>query len=220
MKRLGAFIKTTTLGGLFVLLPVVLLFAVATTMVLATRATTKAAIATLAGKQADAVAFPIFFSILALIVLSFLLGLLAFSRVGRQCGTWIQYRFLRHIPGYAAARAIVGGIIHNHREGVVMAGLMTLSDGVECFVVITETHTDDKYTIYVPNAPNPASGSVRIVRKSLVRPLDVRITDIGHALQQWGIGCSKVLANLRPLPESHATLPSPVEQKVQHETEA
>src|SRR6187549_3447770 len=111
MKRLGAFIKTTTLGGLFVLLPIVILFSVAATVVLATRATAKAAIAMVAGKQADAVAFPIIFSILALILLSFLLGLLAISRPARQCGTWIQYRFLRHIPGYAAARAIVGGII-------------------------------------------------------------------------------------------------------------
>jgi hypothetical protein len=35
---------------------------------------------------------------------------------------------------------------------------------------------------------------VQIVRKDLVRMLNVRMTDPGAALQQWSVGSAKVLA--------------------------
>jgi|GEM_PF-4963193 hypothetical protein len=36
--------------------------------------------------------------------------------------------------------------------------------------------------------------AVQIVSRELVRPLHVRITNIAHALQQWGVGSAKLLA--------------------------
>jgi uncharacterized membrane protein len=59
---------------------------------------------------------------------------------------------------------------------------------------VIEDHGADHFTVFIPGSPNPASGNVQIVRKNLVRMLNVRVTDIGVALQQWGVGSAKVLA--------------------------
>jgi uncharacterized membrane protein len=61
-------------------------------------------------------------------------------------------------------------------------------------VLVTEDHGDGRLTIFIPGAPNASSGSVRIVRQNLVRILNVRVTEISLALQQWGIGAQKTLA--------------------------
>jgi uncharacterized membrane protein len=196
MKRLLAFIKTTTLGGLFVLLPIVIVASLATTVILAIRAAAQGAIGIFVGKQAEAIPFPIMLTIGVMVVISFFLGLAMISQAGRRCGGWIERKILIRVPGYIVARAVVGGLANTRREGVVKPVLMTLSDGVECFALIIETHSDGRYTIYIPNSPNPSSGSVRIVKHSLVRELDGHIPDIAAALQQWGMGSAKLLANL------------------------
>jgi uncharacterized membrane protein len=79
-------------------------------------------------------------------------------------------------------------------EGVVKSGLLTVDPGIEAFVLVIEDHGGDHLTVFIPGSPNPVSGNVQIVRKDLVRMLNVRMTDIGSALQQWGVGSAKVLA--------------------------
>ncbi len=201
MKRLAAFLKATTLGGLFVLLPVVVVFGIAAKTVLGVHAAAQSIMEKLTGQDSEAAHFPMIFAVLIVVALSFALGLGMISRRGKAAGTWIERTLLFRVPGYAAARAIVGGLANVEREGVVKPGLLTVDDGIECFVFVTEDHGDDRLTVFIPGSPNPASGNVQIVRKSLVRPLNVHLTDIGTAHQQWGVGTKKALAK-------HAATPS------------
>jgi hypothetical protein len=73
-------------------------------------------------------------------------------------------------------------------------GLLTVDPGIEAFVLVIEDHGGDHLTVFIPGSPNTGSGNVQIVRKDLVRMLNVRMTDIGSALQQWRVGSAKVLA--------------------------
>ena len=51
------------------------------------------------------------------------------------------------VARYAAARAIIGGLASAKCEGVVKSGLLKMSEGIECFVFITEDHGNGKLTI-------------------------------------------------------------------------
>jgi uncharacterized membrane protein len=194
MKRLAAFVKATTLGGLFVLLPLVVVLGVAAKTVIGVRATAQSIVEKMTGANSAVVHFPMFFAFLLVVATSFVFGLTMVSQRGRATGTWIERTLLYRVPGYLAVRAIVGGFADANREGVVRPALLALGDGAECFVFVTEDHGDDRLTIFTPGSPNPSSGSVKIVRKASVRFLNVRIADIGTALQQWGVGTQKVLA--------------------------
>lgn len=193
MKRLAAFLKATTIGGLFVVLPTILAFFLLIKAVMGVRSAAQALMEKLAGQESGAAHFPILFAVLFLVAVSFACGLVMISRRGQAAAHWFERTLLLRMPGYAAMRAIIGGLADTSREGVVKPGLLTVGAGVECFVVVIEDHGDDHLTIFAPGSPNPGSGSVQIVRKNLVRLLNVRITDIGAALQQWGIGSAKIL---------------------------
>lgn len=194
MKRIAAFLKATTLGGLFVLLPVIVVFILIGKAVVTTHSAALAIMDSLAGHDSVAAEFPMIYSLLIVVGLSFLFGLMMISRQGRAVGTWIERTLLYRAPGYTAVRAIVGGLTIAERDGVVKPGLMKTGDGTEAFVFITEDHGNGKLTVFLPGTPNPGAGSVLIVMRDHVRTLHVRITSITQALQQWGVGSAQVLA--------------------------
>lgn len=194
MKRIAAFLKATTLGGLFVLLPVVAVFVLLAKAVVTAHSVALTIMETFAGPESVVAEFPMVYAVLIVVLISFIFGLVMISRLGRSVGTWVERTLLFRIPGYAAARAIIGGLANAEREGVVKSGLLKMSEGIECFVFITEDHGNGKLTIFIPETPNPGTGTVQIVSRELVRPLNVRITNIAHALQQWGVGSAKLLA--------------------------
>ena len=204
MKRLGEFLKATTLGGLFVVLPLIVVFGLLTKAVMTVHGLAQSLVEKMAGQHSEAAHFPIIFSVLIVIAISFAFGLAMISHHGRTTGRWVEGKLLFRVPGYAAVRAIVGGLVDTKREGVVKSGLLTIDPGIEAFVLVIEDHGDGHLTVFLPGSPNPASGSVQVVRKDLVRMLNVRMTDIGAALQQWGVGSAKVIAK-----HNAATTPTP-----------
>ena len=193
MKRLAAFFKTTTLGGLFVVLPLIVVLGLLTKLVMGVHAAAESVMAKLAGKESEAAHFPILFAILIVVGISFAFGLALTSRRGQATGSWFEGKLLYRIPGYAALRAILGGLADASKEGVVKSGLLTVDPGIECFVLVIEDHGGDYLTVYIPGSPNPGSGSVQVVRRHLVRILNVRMTDITGVLHQFGMGSAKVL---------------------------
>ena len=194
MKRLAGFLKTTTLGGLFVVLPLIVIVGLSAKAVMGVHGVAQSLMARLAGAGSEEAHFPIVFSILIVVGISFAFGLLLTSRRGQASGRWLDEKVLFRIPGYAALRAIVVGLVDSSHEGVVKSGLLTLDPGIECFVLVTEDHGGDYVTVYIPGSPNPGSGNVQVVRRHLVRMLNVRMTDITAALHQFGMGSAKVLA--------------------------
>lgn len=194
MKRLAAFLKATTLGGLFVLLPVVVVFGLLAKTVLGVRDTAHAIMVKFTGQHSEADQFPLLVAVLIVVAVSFFLGLIMVTKRGKASGRWIERTLLFGMPGYMAIRALIGGFSRPEEEGSMKAGLMTVDPGIQCLVLITENHGNDLLTIYIPGSPNPASGSVQIVRSELVMPLRVKINDVAGALQQWGVGTAKLLS--------------------------
>ena len=176
------------------LLPFAVVSGVLVKIVIGARETAQDILENLTGKDSEAVHFPMIFAVLLVVAVSFALGLGMISRRGQAVGSWFERTLLFRVPGYAAVRAIVGGLSSANREAGVKPGLMTIDDGIECFVLVTEDHQNGKLTVFVPGSPNPASGNVQIVRKDLVRLLNLRITDIGSVLQLWGVGSMKIIA--------------------------
>jgi uncharacterized membrane protein len=194
VKRIGAFLKATTLGGLFVLLPAVVILAIAAKAVLAVRAVAQSLMQMIAGPGSVAVQFPVLCAVLIVVAVSFVFGLTMISRRGLAAGSWFERALRFRMPGYVAVRALVGGLVNEDREGVVRPVMLTLGDGRESVALVTEDHGNGLLTVFVPGSPNAASGSVQVVRSDLVRPLNARITDIGAALHQRGVGTAQMLA--------------------------
>ena len=95
MKRLALFLKTTTLGGLFVVLPLMVVFGLLAKVVMGVHEAAESLMTKMAGEHSEAAHFPILFAILIVVGISFALGLALTSRRGQATGNWVERTLLR-----------------------------------------------------------------------------------------------------------------------------
>lgn len=193
MKRTSAFLKATTLGGLFILLPLMIILGVTIRVISGVRSATEAVLVRMIGEDTFADAFPLMVAIIIVVGASFFLGLGMISRRGKNMGTWVERTLLFRIPGYAAMRAILSGFKDIRDEEAVRVGLLSLDEHVKCIVFVMESHGNGWLTIFVPGTPNPTSGAVQFVREETVRCLPLKIHEVGPLLQHWGVGMKGVM---------------------------
>src|SRR6266487_5494139 len=131
MKRGWEFLKTTTVAGLFVLLPVVLIAKVLGEVF---RFAHKAAGPILKLLPKDLVAdpkFPTLFAVLVVLLTCFVAGLLTRLALARAIGRWIERHLLQPIPGYRAIRSLASGLSGSLEESASHS-----SSALDCFLCL------------------------------------------------------------------------------------
>jgi uncharacterized membrane protein len=58
---------------------------------------------------------------------------------------------------------------------------------------VVEVHADGHRTVYVPGAPNPASGSIFYMTEDRIRPLDAKTPAVVTAIRHLGLGSKEIL---------------------------
>ena len=194
MKNLLNFLKTTILGDLFVLLPVILIY-LALSETLEVLELIAAPIADLffPGHFDDA-EFTIPIALALLIGLSFILGLIMLSNTGRRVGDWIERIILGRIPGYNAIKNLITGFTSSQQDSSFKPALLKSSYGEKEFVYIVEDHGDGNCTIMQPWTPTPFAGSIKIVAKDRLEPLNISMGRLTEVLSQWGVGSKDILS--------------------------
>ena len=193
MKNILAFLKTTILGGLFVLLPVILLYlALAEVFDLMVVIATPIADLFFPGRFEET-EFPVLIALALLVFLSFILGLIMLSNTGRWFGDWIERIILGRVPGYDAIKSLITGFSNSQHESAFKPALLKSPDGEKKFVYIVEDHGDGNCTIMQPWSPTPFAGSIKIVAKDRVEPLNISMGKLTEVLSQWGVGSKDIL---------------------------
>ena len=125
MSRVGEFLKTTAMGGLFVLLPVLLLYlllAEALDLVIALATP----IADLFPKGTfDQIKFPVLTALVLIVVVSFLIGLALRSSTGRRLGNRVERATLRRLPLYIALKNLTKGFVQAGQDSFRPAFLLS-----------------------------------------------------------------------------------------------
>jgi uncharacterized membrane protein len=138
----------------------------------------------------------------ALVVLAGLVGLLALSfavgsavrtRLGSATFDAIEGRFLKRLPAYEPIANILRGFAKKS-EGYQPAVVTLFGPGTAVLGLVMEENADDTLTVFVPSAPTLAVGTVHIVARDRVRPLDANFGDFSGCVSQWGAGSRKLLA--------------------------
>jgi uncharacterized membrane protein len=128
MKRFGEFLRTTLLGGLLVLLPVLLLYLLLAEMLpliiaLATP------IADLFPKGTfDRINFPVLIALILLVGASFVIGLGLRSAAGRRMGGWIEQNALGRLPAYSALKGLTKGFVGEKERRATHSAATVVAD--------------------------------------------------------------------------------------------
>jgi uncharacterized membrane protein len=194
MKNIVEFFKTTVVGGLFVLLPVIIIyFALAEIFDILILLATPIADIFFPGHFEEA-EFTVPIAIALLIGLSFILGLIMLSDTGRRIGDWIEQAILGKVPGYNAIKNLTKGFTNSQEESSFKPALLKSADGNKEFVYIVEDHGDGNLTVMLPWTPTPFAGSVRIVPGDRVEKLAASMGQLTETLSHWGIGAQELVA--------------------------
>ena len=202
MKRILDFFKTTVVGGLFVLLPVILVYLALSEVidVLVAMATPIADL--FFPDKLEGIEFPALIALALLVGVSFILGVIMLSDTGRRFGNWIERIILGRLPAYNAIKSLTTGFANSQQESSFKPAMLKSGEGNREFAYIVEDHGDGNLTVMLPWAPTPFAGSVKIVPKDRVEPLAISMMQLTEALGHWGIGAKDLLiekpANSKP----------------------
>ena len=187
MKQIVEFLKTTVIGGLFVLLPVLLLYmllseALQLVVALATP------IADLFPKEVFAqTEVPVLIALVLIVAVSFLLGIALRSAVLSRTGDWIESTVLSRLPAYTVLKRLTKGFA-KEEASAFKPGMLISAEGWKEIAYVIEDHGDGHLTVLVPWAPTAFSGSVKVVDRDRVEILDANLGDVSKVLSLWGMG--------------------------------
>lgn len=193
MRTLMEFTKTTFLGGFLIILPVyisILLLAKAVGAVLTLlNPITDKIPATLQFRQVIAA--------LAVIVVCFIAGLIARTGPGLRAKNAFELAVLEKLPGYGVLRGLAGRISGQTEESTFAPALVEIEEALVPALIIEELE-DGSYTVLVPSVPTPMAGSLYILPRERVHPVDVSFTSALKVFSKWGTGAGEFVRAMRP----------------------
>lgn len=192
------FVKTTILGGVVFLVPLVVLAVVLgkayqIMMLVAQPMSNWIPIDAVGG-----IALANLIALAAIVLSCFLVGLMARGEWARGVYRALDSR-MASIPGYVFVRAMTEDI---HR-GAESAGSFTpvlsrFDDNAQLSFEIERT-PDGQVVVYLPGSPNPWSGSVVLLDEARVQKLDLSASDVIRSIRSLGRG-SAAYGKIDPAP--------------------
>jgi uncharacterized membrane protein len=192
MKAVAELTKTTLIGGLLVVLPIyltILLLAKTAAGIFALLSPVTAAIP--AGAQ-----FRQVIAILIVLAVCLMAGLVVRTSAGLRAKNRFERSVLEKIPGYAMVRGLAERVSGEEGEGAFQPALVEIEDALSPGFIIEELE-DGRYTVLVPSVPTPAAGSLFILPRERVHPLDVPFTQAVKVISKWGVGAGELARGIR-----------------------
>ncbi len=186
------FIKTTLLGGLAILLPLMLLWIGLKEIggLLVEMATP---IADLFPKRVfDNLTAPGVIALFLIIGTSFILGLAARLAWLNSVGRSFEHSVLAKVPMYKMLKVISSSLIDIDSGTVIPAVISNSSGGGDpCYVV--EKHKDGRATVLLPWSPASFAGSIKVVQQSDLVLLSCSLDEFSRSLSQFGVGVEECM---------------------------
>ena len=191
-KRILDLIKTTLVGGILFLVPLILLVILLRQLLQYTDKLLHPIAQLLPAKTIIGVAIPDLLAAVVLIVVAFLAGLLAKTRFGARLGANVEELILKRLPGFKLLKSMTQGITSSTSGSEVTVALANIDETWQLSFVV-ERHPNGLLTVFVPSAPTPAAGSIFFLKETQVRHLDVSVSAAVKCIMQLGAGSGELL---------------------------
>jgi uncharacterized membrane protein len=196
MKRISAFLKTTVMGGLIVVLPVVLTyFFLRWLFNLVSGLISPLTRVVMAGSQIQKLMADLMV-VLIIVAVCFLIGLFIKTRLGLFIYRQVEKRILRVAPGYSLFRETIKQFLGQKRRPFSQVALVRVFENSTMMTAfVTDEHPDGSFTVYVPSGLNPTSGLIYHLQKEYVHPVDVPVEETMRSIISCGAGSGSLIAS-------------------------
>ncbi|MCR9291161.1 MAG: DUF502 domain-containing protein [bacterium] len=190
------FLKTTAIGGLLFLLPVIVVGVLIGQLVPIVMTIKDFLADVLPGsfKTPQGVAFLVLLSIAIILSLCFVCGLLARRSLGRNLNSMFEKKLMMLFPRYAIIKEQMADSIGGEKTINQMRPVVVRWD--EHLRLGFETERDEQAAIaavYMPGSPDPWTGHYVMIETSRIQPLPVDFGQLVSTFEQLGRGSTKLL---------------------------
>jgi uncharacterized membrane protein len=189
---LTGFLKATLAGGLFFLVPVVLIVIVLNHAMQLAAKVAKPISRLLPVEAVMGVWGETCLAVLLLILLSLGAGLIARTKAGKRIMSWFENSFLGGLPQYQVMKSMAQGLSHVESAENVRPALVSIEDGWQMGYLL-EPLEKGWFTVFLPQAPTPMSGNVMYLPADRVRPLDITMVQAMAIVKHIGVGSAEAL---------------------------
>lgn len=193
MKSITSFIKTTLIGGIFFVVPLVLIIILLVKVIDLLRSVVAPLVSKISIEIIDSITLARIVSFIFLVFLCFVAGLLAKTDKAKQLQHWIETNVLSLIPGYTFFKGMGEEAIGMKSTNLRKVVLVDIEEVWQVGFLMDKID-EDLYSVFVPGAPNPSSGDVFFVRKERLKTLDITELDAMKIYKRMGIDSSKILS--------------------------
>ena len=188
MKKVIAFFKTTLIGGLVVITPIVLAILLIIEAVDLVLDILQPIVEMLPDQTVAGITLATLIALGLVIGACFLAGLSLRSERGAALTGWLENKVLSIIPGYNMLRNIVRRAANVQENADFMPAVINTTPGTQMLGFIIEEHDNGDFTVFIPSSPALTVGSIQYVISEKVRKLDVPIQQVANCIMEWGAG--------------------------------
>ncbi len=191
------FFKTTIVGGMVVLLPLILFYVLFTFLFYTISGIAKPLLGL--ADVSEAFKYPLLvdiFAFLFLVALCFFVGLFVSTKQGQIWVNRIERAVLFKLPYYGTLREAVHQLLGNSNMNLFKVVLVDLY-GNDTLVTafLTDESIGDYVTVFVPTGPNPTTGFIYHVKKHQITHIDVKSEEAFRSIISVGTGSGTILNN-------------------------
>jgi uncharacterized membrane protein len=192
MRTLAEFTKTTLIGGVLIILPVYL----AALLLAKTVKGILELLSPVTSQIPAAVEFRQVLAIALLVAVCFIVGLIVRTGPGLRAKNAFERSVLEKLPGYTFLRGLTGRLTGRSEEHALQPALVEIEEALVPALIVEELD-DGSYTVLVPSAPTPMAGSIYILPRDRVHPVDIPLTKAIGVFTKWGTGAGEFVRAMR-----------------------
>ena len=186
------FLKTTLIGGLLFLVPLVVVGVVIGKAVGIMLVIAEPMAAFLPIESAAGVALANLIALACVVLLCFLAGLVGRTALAKAFSDKAESTILQKIPGYTFFKGMTSMLSPD--ENADLKAVLVSLEKAERLGLEVERVGADRVAVYFPGSPNAWSGIVQIVSTDQVKPIDIPMMSVIEHAEQLGRGANKIHA--------------------------
>lgn len=193
MKRpfLG-FLRTTLVGGLTFLLPIVLVAWLFQKAMEIARKMAEPAMALLPERFVGGIIIGALETATALLILAFLAGLLARTGPGQRFMAWVENSLIGSLPQFSFVRGIAESVDDSGQDGVDV--VLVPADAGWALGFVFEAVDGEVVPVFLPGSPQWTSGSVVFAERKSIKPAGIDFAQGISIMRKLGVGSGDVVA--------------------------
>jgi len=198
MKKILKIVRVTLFGGIFFIVPLVLLGIILVKAFDIINRLTEPLLKPFARAQVAGELLQNVVGIILLLLICLLVGLFAGTKTARKMITYLERGVLQYIPGYMLIKTMAENAVGLDSHDELKVALIRTDSGWQLGFIVDKVN-DSLFVVFAPDAPNTMSGSVYYVEIENMRHIDITQKEARQCIRKLGLGSGQLFRDKLPV---------------------